>query len=83
MNSAKPFISVIMPVRNEAEFIERSLRAVINQDYDKDKYEILVADGMSNDGTTEILNKFESKYSFLHLIQNKKNNTPSGLNLAI
>ena len=42
MNSAKPFISVIMPVRNEAEFIERSIRAVINQDYDKECKRVII-----------------------------------------
>ena len=36
-----PFVSVLMPVRNEAEFIERSLGAVLGQDYPADRIEIL------------------------------------------
>ena len=50
-----PFVSVIMPVRNEADFIERSLGAVLAQDYPSGRLEILVVDGMSRDGTREMV----------------------------
>jgi succinoglycan biosynthesis protein ExoA len=50
-----PFVSVILPIRNEAEFIESSLGAVLRQDYPPDRMEILVVDGMSIDGTQEIV----------------------------
>ncbi|MFA5204774.1 MAG: glycosyltransferase [Lentisphaeria bacterium] len=48
-----PFISVIMPIRNEADFIARSLGAVLQQNYPPDRLEVLVIDGMSDDGTRE------------------------------
>ena len=47
------YVSVIMPVRNEAAFIEHSLAAVLNQDYPPELMEVLVVDGMSDDGTRE------------------------------
>jgi len=50
-----PFVTVLMPIRNEAAFIERSLKAVLSQDYPPEKMEVLVIDGMSNDGTREIV----------------------------
>ena len=50
-----PLVSVIMPVRNEADFIEESLGAVLAQDYPKHRMEILVADGMSTDSTVDIV----------------------------
>ena len=42
-----------MPVRNEAAFIGRSVGSVLAQDYPRDRMEILVADGSSQDGTAE------------------------------
>jgi glycosyltransferase involved in cell wall biosynthesis len=53
--SAPPFVSIIMPVRNEAGFIRRSLGAVLAQDYPADRYEVIVVDGLSTDGTPEIV----------------------------
>ena len=45
-----PFVSVIMPVRSEAAYIERSLGSVLAQDYPAERMELIVADGMSADG---------------------------------
>ncbi len=47
------FVSVIMPVRNEADYIDRSLSSVLQQNYPPDRMEILVVDGNSQDGTRE------------------------------
>ncbi len=50
-----PLVSLILPIRNEARYIERTLRAVLAQDYPADRLEILIVDGMSGDGTREII----------------------------
>ncbi len=47
----RPLVTVIMPVRNEAAYIERSLDSVLAQDYAAERIEIFIADGMSDDGT--------------------------------
>src|SRR5260370_15564690 len=52
-----PLVSVIMPVRNEEKAIRRSLNAVLAQDYPKDRMEVLVADGMSDDATRAIVSE--------------------------
>ena len=52
------FLSVVVPVRNEARYIEATLRMLIGQDYDKDRYEILVIDGHSDDETKNIVGSF-------------------------
>jgi glycosyltransferase involved in cell wall biosynthesis len=44
-----------MPIRNEVAFIERSLGAVLAQDYPADRLQILVVDGISGDGTRDIV----------------------------
>ena len=48
-------VTVIMPVRNEAALIKRSLGAVLAQDYPHDRMEVIVVDGMSDDGTRGIV----------------------------
>jgi succinoglycan biosynthesis protein ExoA len=50
-----PLVSLIMPIRNEAGFITRSLGAVLAQDYPPERLEIWVADGMSSDSTRSLV----------------------------
>jgi succinoglycan biosynthesis protein ExoA len=49
------FITIIMPVRNEARNIKRCLESVISQDYPSELLEIIVVDGMSDDITRKII----------------------------
>ena len=53
-------ISVILPIRNEAAHIQRSLDAVFGQDYPLDHMQVLVADGMSTDGTRLIVERYRA-----------------------
>ena len=53
-------ISIIIPTLNEEKYIESTLKALKNQDY-KEKYEIIVADGMSRDNTVRIAKKYADK----------------------
>ncbi|MEZ4517537.1 MAG: glycosyltransferase family 2 protein [Chloroflexota bacterium] len=78
-----PFVSVIMPVRNEAAYIERSLGSVLAQDYSADCLEILVVDGMSDDGTREMVLAHQADHPNIHLIDNPAGIVPPGLNLGI
>jgi glycosyltransferase involved in cell wall biosynthesis len=77
------FVSVIMPCRNEVNFIESVLTSIFAQDYPQDSLEVIVADGMSDDGTREKLEKLSSSYPGLKVIDNPKRVTPDALNLAI
>jgi len=85
-NSLKlPFVSVIVPVRNEEKFIGKCLESIINQDYPKENLEVLVVDGVSTDKTREIIEKFKiqnSKFK-IRLIDNPQKFTPFGLNIGI
>jgi len=46
-----PFVSVIVPVRNEAGFLTACLAALSDQDYARDRFEVIVVDGESTDAT--------------------------------
>lgn len=78
-----PLVSVIVPVRNEAGFIDRTLNQILAQDYPADRLEIIVADGMSDDGTREILERYVGSDARIKVVDNPSRITPAGLNAAI
>lgn len=53
-----PFISIILPVKNEEPVIERSLQTLSQLIYPKEKYEVIVVEDGSTDRTAEICQKF-------------------------
>ena len=82
MNSI-PFVSILIPIRNEIKHIEHCLDAVLNQDYPAGKMEILIADGMSDDGTREILKLYMDQHSQIRVYDNPRKVVATGLNLLI
>ena len=79
-----PFVSVIMPVRNEADFIERSLKAVLAQKYPHDSMEIIIADGLSTDETRFLIERLAGVSDIpISIVDNPERIAPTGLNYAI
>jgi glycosyltransferase involved in cell wall biosynthesis len=78
-----PFISIIIPCRNEEKFIGKCLNSIIFQDYPKEKTEVLVVDGMSEDGTRAIVKNYSGKYPFIKLLDNPDKFTSFALNIGI
>lgn len=79
-----PFVSVIMPVRNEADFIRRSLGAVLGQSYPHDRLEIVVADGNSDDETVRIIERLGEKTDVsITVVNNPERIAPTALNRAV
>ena len=56
-----PFVSLIIPVYNEEQMIQRCLDSIINQDYPKSLMEIIIIDGGSRDRTVERIKKIMEK----------------------
>ena len=83
VKSDLPEVSIIVPCRNEKNYIIPFLKSLFNQDYPSDKIEILIADGMSNDGTREILQSFVKDKQYIRLIDNPEKIVSTGLNRAI
>jgi len=81
--SAWPYVSVIMPARNEEAFIDRSLGAVLAQDYPPDRFEVLVADGMSTDGTRARVQALAGGPVSVRLLDNPGRITPMAMNIGI
>ena len=80
---ASPFVSVIMPVYNEARFVEKAVRSFLDNDYTDDRMEIVVIDGMSNDGTRDVLQDIAGRESRLRVVDNPQKFTPISMNLGI
>lgn len=76
-------VSVVIPCRNEEDFIVRCLDSVINSDYPAQLVEILVCDGMSNDRTPAIIEEYSRKNSSIRYLINEKITTPYALNSGI
>jgi len=80
-----PIVSVIMPIRNEDCAIERTLNAVLAQDYPAENLEILLADGMSTDSTRQIISQFIVNHSQfdITLLDNPQHIVPTALNATL
>ncbi|GMQ31711.1 glycosyltransferase [Algoriphagus confluentis] len=65
-----PLISIGLCTYNGAEFLREQLESLVHQSYRP--LEIRVRDDQSKDDTLSIIHEFQSKYSFIHLIQNQK-----------
>jgi glycosyltransferase involved in cell wall biosynthesis len=78
-----PLVTVIVPCRNEASWIGPCLDSIVGNDYPQDRLEVLVVDGLSNDGTRDVVESFAARCPQLRLVSNEKKITPAALNLGI
>jgi succinoglycan biosynthesis protein ExoA len=81
--SASPLVSVILPCRNEAGYIEDCLKSILSQEPPDGGFEIIVADGVSNDGTREFLERFSAENPRVRLLNNPGRIVSTGLNAAL
>ncbi len=77
------FISVVVPVRNEAKFIERTLAQLVAQDYDSRRFEVLVVDGQSTDGTTALVARIAAQHEKVRLFSNPRRLSSAARNIGI
>lgn len=77
-----PKISVVLPIRNEAKFIARTIKYLQDQDYPRDKLEILVAVGDSIDNTSEIVQGIAAQDSRVRYLYNPKRWSSSARNVG-
>lgn len=75
-NEASHGFSIILPVYNESETIRDCLSSLLDATLPGIEFEFLIVDGMSDDGTREIVTQYPS----IRLIDNEQQTTPTGFN---
>jgi len=81
--SMGPTTSIVVPCRNEKGHIETCIESILRQQLPARDLEVIVADGMSEDGTREILMRMAEQDSRLRMVDNPSKTTPSGFNAGI
>jgi len=76
-------VSIIIPVRNEAGHIARCLDSVLALDLDGIEHEILVVDGMSDDGTIGVVERYQARRADLKIIPNPRKGVAAARNIGI
>lgn len=75
-------VSYVMPVLNEAGYVEAAIRSVLEQDY-AGPVEMVLALGPSSDGTRQIIDRLSAADDRIRLVENPGMDIPIGLNRAI
>ncbi|MCA9010197.1 MAG: glycosyltransferase, partial [Planctomycetaceae bacterium] len=78
-----PFISVLIPCYNEKKYIPALIENLRGQNYPANRSEIIFADGMSTDGTKELLEEYAKESPQIAVIDNPDRYVPTGLNAAL
>ena len=83
--SSRPEISIIVPCYNEQTTIKTLLEAIRRQKIPLSRIEVVVADGLSTDGTREAIEAYRTEHSdmTIRLVDNPTRSIPSALNRAL
>jgi len=80
---SEPMVTLVVVMRNEEKHIGCCLESLFKNDFPQSDYEVLVADGMSEDSSRAIVQSKAERFPQLRLIENPGKIVPTGLNLAI
>jgi succinoglycan biosynthesis protein ExoA len=78
-----PFITIIVPVRNEERYLGATLRPLLLQEYDAGRYEVLVIDGQSTDDTVGVVRRLQYEFPQLQLHYNPRRLSSAARNIGV
>lgn len=76
-------VRVVIPCRNEVDYIGACLDSIVNASKDGLLLSVYVVDGMSDDGTRDAIDSYTKNHSFISLHDNVRKTTPFALNIGI
>ncbi|MFM7104396.1 MAG: glycosyltransferase, partial [Flavobacteriales bacterium] len=76
-------VRVVIPCRNEVNYIGLCLDSLIRCRKNLARVSVQVVDGMSDDGTRDVVYSYASQYDFISLLDNPKRTTPFALNIGL
>lgn len=88
-NQVTPFVTTMIVVRNEEKYIRTAILSFLNQNYPKDRMELIIIDGMSTDNTVQVARETVAEYIAangpveVRYLENPKMNLAAGWNLGI
>ena len=83
MNTDIPLVSVLIPVLDEENYIIDCLESIAKGHYPLSRLEVLVIDGGSSDGTTDLVQTYILRHSWVRLLHNPKRTVPTAMNVGI
>lgn len=86
LDSELPYVSILIPMHNEEKVAEQILSALVEQEYPKDKMEIIPINDHSTDSTKDIIERYAKEYPFirpLHRLGEEPRGKPAALNDAL
>lgn len=82
-DTAKPLFSIILAFRNESKFLESYLRSFDEQTISRDRWEIILVDGCSDDGSRELAEDYVKKNKNAKVLDNPKKVVTAGWNIGL
>lgn len=79
----QPYISVIIPTYNRKEMLKKCLKSVLSVNYPKYRYEVIVIDDGSTDGTYEFLMEVAKEHQNLRILRQENRGPAAARNLGI
>jgi glycosyltransferase involved in cell wall biosynthesis len=76
-------VSLVLPIKNEAAHLARSLDAIDRQTYPARRIEIIAVDGGSTDGTLDILRDRQARDARIQILGGPGVNTPAAMNIGV
>ena len=76
----KLFVSIVIPTYNGKSVLGACIQSILRMDYPRNKYEIIVVDNNSSDGTEQFLKKY---YPNVKIIKNANNMGYVAINVAV
>ena len=67
-SDAVPYVSILVPARDEEKLIAACLESLVHQQYPPDKYEIVIVNDRSRDNTSAIVREYQDRYSIIKCI---------------
>jgi succinoglycan biosynthesis protein ExoA len=83
LDASRATVCVVLPMRNEVRWVRTTLSSVMDQTFDPSRVDVVVVDGMSDDGTRQLLTELQQSYPRLRVLDNPRRTTPTSLNLGI
>jgi succinoglycan biosynthesis protein ExoA len=81
--ASDPAVSVVVPCRNERHHIESCVRSILGQEPPCGGFEVIAVDGLSDDGTRQILTRLANENPRLRIVDNPGRTAPCGRNMGV